>query len=238
MYVDDRGNIGYKTSGEIPLREDLQAGTVNGLPPYFIRDGTGGNEWISDPTPAEDQALDYEILPFGEMDGLVNPARGWISNANQDPTGQTFDNDPLNELRPGGGIRYITPARRRQPQRADQRANRAALADGAVSFGEMQSIQADVKLNDAAVLVPHITAALEAAQAPGASPELAALGSDPQIQEAVARLRPGTSPRRPASRRATTKTTLPTRLSHRARRRSTPASRRPSTASGGAGRWR
>jgi penicillin G amidase len=39
------------------------------------------------------------------VDGLVNPTRGWISNANQDPTGQTFDNDPLNELRPDGGIR-------------------------------------------------------------------------------------------------------------------------------------
>src|SRR5918995_3236900 len=104
MYVDDRGNIGYKTSGEIPLREDLQAGTVTGLPPYFIRNGTGGNEWIADPTPAEDQASAYEILPFAEMDGLVNPTRGSISNANQDPNGQTFDNDPLNELRPGGGI--------------------------------------------------------------------------------------------------------------------------------------
>ena len=57
MYADDRGNIGYKTSAEIPLREDLQAGTVAGLPPYFIRNGTGGNEWIADPTPAEDQAI-------------------------------------------------------------------------------------------------------------------------------------------------------------------------------------
>ena len=189
MYVDDRGNIGYKTSGEIPLREDLQAGTVHGLPPYFIRDGTGGNEWIPDPTPAEDQALDYEILPFAEMDGLVNPARGWISNANQDPTGQTFDNDPLNELRPGGGIRYITPGHADGNRNARISARiEAALADGPVSFGEMQSIQADVKLNDAAELVPHITAALEAAQAPGAPPELATLGANPQIQEAVARL--------------------------------------------------
>ena len=124
MYVDDRGNIGYKTSGEIPLREDLQAGTVAGLPPYFIRNGTGGNEWIADPTPAEDQASPYEILPFAEMDGLVNPKRGWISNANQDPNGQTFDNDPLNELRPGGGIRYITPGSLgRQSQRAGHEAH-------------------------------------------------------------------------------------------------------------------
>jgi penicillin G amidase len=189
MYVDDQGNVGYKTSAEIPLREDLQSGTVNGLPPYFIRNGTGGNEWIADANPAEDQALAFEILPFEEMDGLVNPDRGWISNANQDPTGQTFDNDPLNELRPGGGIRYITPghADGSRNARIGDRIE-AALGDGSVSFSEMQSIQADVKLNDARVLVPHITAALEAAQDPAAPPALAGLGADPKIQEAVGRL--------------------------------------------------
>jgi penicillin amidase len=189
MYADDSGNVGYETSAEIPLREDLQAETVAGLPPYFIRNGTGGNEWISDPTPAEDQAIPYEILPFSEMDGLVNPARGWISNANQDPTGQTFDNDPLNELRPGGGIRYITPGHSDGNRNARIRARiQDALADGSVSFGEMQSTQADVRLNDAKVLVPHITTALAAAQLPGAPAGLAALGSDPQVQEAVTRL--------------------------------------------------
>jgi penicillin amidase len=189
MYVDDRGNIGYKTSSEIPLREDLQAGTLAGLPPYFIRNGTGGNEWIADPTPAEDQAIPYEILPFEEMDGLVNPERGWISNANQDPNGQTFDNDPLNELRPGGGIRYITPghADGNRNARISKRLQEE-LAGGDVTFGEMQSIQADVKLNDADVLVPYIMAAFQAAQAPGAPAPLAALGADPKVQEAVARL--------------------------------------------------
>jgi penicillin amidase len=189
MYVDDRGSIGYKTSAEIPLREDLQAGTVIGLPPYFIRNGSGGNEWIADPSPAEDQASAYEILPFAEMDGLVNPARGWISNANQDPTGQTFDNDPLNELRPGGGIRYITPGHSdgNRNARVTKRLEET-LAGGDVSFSEMQSIQADQRLHDAEVLTPYITAALHAAQTPGAPPALAALGADPKVQEAVARL--------------------------------------------------
>jgi penicillin G amidase len=189
MYVDDRGNIGYKTSAEIPLREDLQAGTVTGLPPYFIRNGTGGNEWISDPTPAEDQASPYELLPFAEMDGLVNPTRGWIANANQDPTGQTFDNDPLNELRLGGGIRYITPSHEdgNRNARVTKRLQEA-LAGGDVSFSEMQSIQADQRLHDAEVLTPYITAALQAAQTPGAPAALAALGADPKVQEAVARL--------------------------------------------------
>jgi penicillin amidase len=190
MYADDSGNIGYKTSGEIPLREDLQAGTVTGLPPYFIRNGTGGNEWIADPTRAEDQAIPYEVLPSSEMDGLVNPMRGWISNGNQDPNGQTFDNDPLNELRAGGGIRYITPGHEdgNRNARLTRRLQDALGNDGKVSFSEMTAIQSDEKLHDAEVLTPFITAALAAAQTPGAPPALAALGADPRVQEAVARL--------------------------------------------------
>src|SRR5213083_2158187 len=46
VYVDVGGNIAYFTSGEIPVREDLQAGTVNGVPPWFVRNGQGGNEWL------------------------------------------------------------------------------------------------------------------------------------------------------------------------------------------------
>ena len=52
----------------------------------------------------------------------------------------------------------------------------------------MQSIQADHRLHDAEVLTPYITAALQAAQTPGAPAALAALGADPKVQEAVARL--------------------------------------------------
>jgi penicillin G amidase len=190
MYVDDRGNIGYKTSAEIPLREDLQRGSVTGLPPWFIRNGTGGNEWIADSSRASDQALDYEILPFAEMDGLVNPRRGWIANANQDPTGATFDNDPLNELRPGGGIRYLNAghADGNRNSRITARLTEALAGGAKISFAQMRSIQADVKLHDASVLVPYVTAALRSAQAPGAPAELAALGADPRVQEAVGRL--------------------------------------------------
>jgi penicillin amidase len=191
MYVDRLGNVGYKTSSEIPLREDLQRGAVAGLPPWFIRDGKGGNDWIADSRRASDQALEYQILPFDEMDGLTNPRRGWIANANQDPTGTTFDNDPLNELRPGGGIRYINAGHADGNRNARISARlREALSSGdrKVSFAEMRSIQADVKLNDAAVLVPYVTAALRNAQAPGAPPELVALGADPRVQEAVGRL--------------------------------------------------
>jgi len=37
VVADDFGNIAYYASGEVPVREDLQANTVNGLPPHFIR---------------------------------------------------------------------------------------------------------------------------------------------------------------------------------------------------------
>jgi penicillin amidase len=192
MVVDDSGNIGYFTSGEIPLREDLEAGAPAGLPPFFIRDGTGTlrNEWIPDTTQAEDQALPYEILPFAEMDQLVDPPRGWISNANQDPNGQTFDNDPLNELRPSGGIRYITSGHSdgNRNARITARIQQALANDGKVSFEEMQSIQADVALRDAEVLVPYVVNALQAARTPGAPAALAALGEDPAVQQAVGRL--------------------------------------------------
>ena len=50
-YADDAGNIAYFAGAEVPVREDLQQGRVAGLPPYFIRSGTGGNEWLPEPAP-------------------------------------------------------------------------------------------------------------------------------------------------------------------------------------------
>ena len=74
-YADVDGNIAYFTSAELPLREDLQADTVDGLPPYFIRDGTGTlrHEWIRKDSRPADQAIAYEILPFEEMPQLRQP---------------------------------------------------------------------------------------------------------------------------------------------------------------------
>jgi acyl-homoserine lactone acylase PvdQ len=57
VYADVRGNIAYFTSSEMPLREDLQAGIVAGAPPWFIRNGQGGNEWLPLPDPPPGQAI-------------------------------------------------------------------------------------------------------------------------------------------------------------------------------------
>ena len=107
--MDTRGNIAYFTSAEMPIREDLQSGGINGVPPYLIRNGSGGNEWLPIANPQPHQAVPFEILPFDEMPKLVNPVSGYFINANNDPTGNTRDNNAFNELRPGGGIYYLNP---------------------------------------------------------------------------------------------------------------------------------
>ena len=188
-YMDTDGNIAYFTSAEMPIREDLQAGTINGLPPYLIRNGMGGNECLPVINPQPQQAVAYEILPFDEMPKLINPASGYFINANNDPTGNTRDNNAFNELRPGGGIFYLNPG-----YAIGTRAGRITqgfeerFASGPLSREDMEEIQADVILLDAQVFTPLILGAFENAQSGSANPLLAALASDPRVAEAVGRL--------------------------------------------------
>ena len=191
VYADIHGKIAYFVSGEMPLREDLQAGFVNGLPPFFLRDGTGGNEWVPLATPQPGQAIPYEILPFGEMPHIVNPPSGFIINANNDPLGLSLDNDPLNDLRKDGGILYFHYGGSYRSFRAARITQMIeellSTGDGKASFDEMKVMQADTVLVDAQAFVPHIVQAFENAAA-SAHPALAGLAADPGIVEAVGRL--------------------------------------------------
>jgi penicillin amidase len=190
VYADDRGNIAYFTTGEMPLREDLQAGTVNGAPPWFIRNGQGGNEWIPQLMRPATQALPYAVLPFDEMPHVVNPSAGWFVNANNDPAGLTLDNQPLNTVRPGGGLLYLAYAWDRgfRAGRITDRIAAELAMQGTMSFDAMQSIQADVKLRDAEYFAPWIVKALARGQAAGAHPQLAGLAADAGVREAVGRI--------------------------------------------------
>ena len=187
--ADIDGNIAYFTSGEMPVREDLQAGTVNGLPPFFIRNGTGGNEWLPVQHPQPQQSIPYEILPYSEMPQIVNPSNGFFVNANNDPIGQTLDNDPLNMTRPGGGIYYLNPSYDGyRGGRVTQMVRQKLAGGGKISPTDMKQMQGDSVLVDAEVFVPYILKALANAKASGADPTLVALGSSPDVQAAVALL--------------------------------------------------
>ena len=188
-YADDAGNVAYFTNSAVPVREDLQRGAVQGAPPWFIRDGTGGNEWLPVQHPQPLQAVPFEVVPLEEMPRVLNPPAGFAVNANNDPDGLTLGNDPLARARPGGGLYYLAPG-----YDAGFRAGRIThrvrevLEHRKMTFEAMQAIQADVTLLDAEVLVPWIVRALDRAQGGGAPPELAALGADPAVDDAVARL--------------------------------------------------
>jgi penicillin amidase len=187
-YSDVEGNIAYFTSAELPLREDLQAGTVNGLPPFFIRNGTGGNEWLPARNLQPGQAIPYEILPYSEMPQTVNPPAGFFVNANNDPAGVTLDNDPLNQTRPGGGIYYLNNGYAGIRGGRITALLRAELAgDGKVSFADSQRIQADTALVDAQFFVPYLVKAL-ARGAVDSDPTLRGLARDRAVAEAVGRL--------------------------------------------------
>lgn len=191
-YADVWGIAAYFTSGELPLREDLEAGTVNGLPPFFIRNGTGGNEWLPLQHRQFGQATPNEVLPFGEMPHIINPPAGFVVNANNDPIGNTLDNNPLNEHRPTGGIFYLNVGYDfgSRAGRITQRLKELlASGDGRISFDEMQEVQADTAMLDAEYFVPVILTAFSHAEAAGAPPQLAAFAADPRIREAVGRLR-------------------------------------------------
>ena len=185
LYADTAGNIGYFASSEIPIREDLHAFTVTGAPPFFIRNGQGGNEWLPVQNPQPGQAIPFEILPFDEMPQILNPPAGWIVNANNDPAGTTLDNDPLNQIRPSGvGLYYLSPGY------ASIRAGRVTQMVRAQGTGftadDMKRMQADTTLLDAQVFVPHILQAFTNAQTT-INPVLAAIASDPRVAEAVGR---------------------------------------------------
>jgi penicillin amidase len=192
-YADIEGNIAYFTSPEIPLREDLQSGLVVGLPPYFIRNGQGGNEWLPVRNPQPWQSVPFEILPFDEMPKVINPEDGFLINANNDPIGVTFDNDPVNQLRVGGqGIFYLSHGYRIgiRAGRIHQVLNKM-LARGPVTFKDMQEIQADVVMLDAQVFTPFIFEAFDNAtdKTTAVHPRLLSLCQHPGVREALDRLR-------------------------------------------------
>jgi penicillin G amidase len=191
-YADVDGNIATFVNGKVPLREDLRSGTVEGLPPFFLRDGTGAvrNEWI--PKSNIGPGVNYESVPFEEMPQAVNPPQGFLVNANNDPIGITLDNNPLNQTS-GESIYYISSkfnggfraAKITSLLEQELRKNRN---QGKLSFQDMKRIQSNVQMRDAEVFTPYLIQAFNRARRPGAPPELAALANDPGVREAIGRL--------------------------------------------------
>ncbi|MEE4217603.1 MAG: penicillin acylase family protein [Xanthomonadales bacterium] len=178
-WADVEGNIAWITTSEKPLREDLASFTIDGLPPWFIRDGTGAaaNEWLPVSNPQPNQALDFEILPADEMPHLINPANGFVTNANNDPVGTTLDNVPYNEVRPSGtGLYYLDSHYSAYRMGRVDREVKALIDSGTpVTVDHLKNIQANVNLPDAELVLPTLLAIMSQVPVPNPSPMAQAL---------------------------------------------------------------
>lgn len=191
-YADADGNLGYFSSGELPLRVDLEAGFVDGLPPFMLRDGAGGNNWVPDPAHSQGQTIPFAVLPYAEMPQTLNPANGYFVNANNDPAGTTLDNDPLNQMRPGkpSAIYYLSGGYSNglRAGRINQLVTDQIDAFGKVTPADMRRFQSNTQQRDAELMTPFLLESFDRAAAPGAPAQLAALAADAEIAEAVGRL--------------------------------------------------
>jgi penicillin G amidase len=192
-YADAQGNLGYFSSAELPLRADLEAGAVVGLPPFMVRDGqSGANNWIPDPAHALGQAVPFAILPYAEMPQTLNPPNGFFANANNDPAGTSLDNDPLNQRRltNPNAIYYLSGGYDEglRAGRITQLLRDRIQAGQKISIEDMRRFQTNVQERDAELLTPFLVAAFAHASAGGAPAELAAYAADAEIAEAIGRL--------------------------------------------------
>ena len=126
------------------------------------------------------------------MPQLINPPRGFIVNSNNDPTGNSRDNNVLNVRRPGGGIRYIGSGYGFdlgiRAGRIEQLLTSLLARGRKLGVQDLQRVQSDVVMGDAGFFVPFIVRALGNALRPGAPGELTSFARDPRVVEAVGRM--------------------------------------------------
>jgi penicillin amidase len=188
--ADTQGNVAYYTGAEVPLREDLQTMMQpDGVPPMFIRDGSGEhmNEWMPLGEPDMNQSTPFAVIPFDEMPHQINPERGYIANANNDPVGVSLDNNVLNQVRPGGGLYYISQGGYSafRQGRLD-RIMEAGMAEGKkFNMQDMKELQANNQMMDAELIMPHIMNAVQRASAADAWPGIQQFLADPRVVQAA-----------------------------------------------------
>jgi penicillin amidase len=194
VYADIEGNIAHFTALETPLRADLQQDLApdGGIPPYLIRNGNGtlNHEWLPVTEPQSNQSTPYQLLPIEELPTQINPARGFVANANNDNVGTTLDNNPVNQLRPGGnGIYYLDAGYSvYRMGRLDREIKAQVAAGEAFTIDDMKRLQANNQMLDAELLMPFLANAWQralVARDEGSAPALISLGNDPMLAEAM-----------------------------------------------------
>jgi len=145
VVADSAGNIGYFPHAYVPIR-----GTGACLyPPWAPMPGDGSCDWsgrLPEPDDASCTADPLKCLPQA-----LNPARGWIATANNDITGFTLDNDPLNDPAYLYATRDLGYRHARIVERLGEKTT-------GYTFDDMSDIQSDNLSKFAQALVPGLLA--------------------------------------------------------------------------------
>ncbi len=170
MLADTAGNILWTSHAHVP-RRDLGAlawdpASYEGLLPCLVLPGDGSAEWVG-------------YWPSDYVPWAKNPAMKYLATANNDPLGGTIDNDPADDLLPTGSSAFLSCsfAKGFRQERIQQLIQ---AYPSTLSLADLAAIQADVRSPLAAILVPHLIGAIDAAQL-----EYSSTGTAPQLHNIV-----------------------------------------------------
>lgn len=182
--ADNQGNAMYGAFQPYPCRafleRDADGSWTDGSDPNQLLDGTRYGAWtipmsggLPDDAPTEDP---YACtIPHDAAPKSINPPEGWVSTANNDPTGTTFDGSMTDDEYWFGG-----------PWNNGFRAHRIglelekAIADGGATVEDMSRIQGNTTSNLGELFIASLLESIDYAQGLGPSP------SDPSDQRVAA----------------------------------------------------
>jgi penicillin amidase len=182
MLGDTSGNILWTSHARVP-RRDKRAYTwdpltYQGTLPCFVLPGDGTAEWSG--------YLDDDLVPWEK-----NPSAGYIASANNDPIGESLDNDPSNGELPDGTSMYLACSWDLGFREGKIHA-RIEGQKTPFTTDDLSSIQGDVRSSMGAELAPALVFALERAEeerkTPGTHPDLTAVVKDPGYDPALIKI--------------------------------------------------
>ncbi len=179
MIGDTSGNILWTSHANVPTRDPnafaWNAKTYAGNLPCFVLPGDGTADWTG--------FLAGRLVPWEK-----NPKAGFLSTANNDPIGNTLDNDPSNDKLPDGKPMYLA-AKFDIGFREGRIQKRIKEHVEPFTTDDLQAIQADARSAMGAALTPTLLDAIDRAEAerktPGTHPDLAAVVADPLYKSAT-----------------------------------------------------
>ena len=171
MIGDTSGNVLWTSHALVPTRDPKafawDATTYTGTLPCFVLPGDGSAEWTG--------FLADALVPW-----VRNPDKGYVSTANNDPIGDTLDNDPSNDKLPDGTPMFL--AAQFDIGFREERIQARLEEKTTLSTDDMAAIQADhqsvMGMRAVTPLLGAITRALDEKKTAGSHPDLTKIVGD------------------------------------------------------------